>query len=92
MFSMFSMYLGMPKVAYERPKGLSTGIDSYIVPEQNIVNTLGMMFRMYCILYAISVHYEHHSGQNKNNDCTLFPPKNREKIHIFSPSCRVFTP
>ncbi len=36
-----------------------------------------MMFRMYCILYAISVHFKHRSGQNKNNVCTLFPPKNK---------------
>ncbi len=24
-----------------------------------VVNTLGMIIRMYCIIYAISVHYEH---------------------------------
>ncbi len=49
-------------------------------PGQERVNTLGMMFRMYCILYAISVHYEHCSGQNKNNVCTLFPPKTKHII------------
>jgi hypothetical protein len=31
----------------------------FVVPEQNIVNTLGMIIRMYCIIYAVSVHYEH---------------------------------
>jgi len=34
------------------------------VPEQNIVNTLGMIIRMYRILYAISVHIEHRCGHS----------------------------
>ena len=41
-----------------------------------------MIFRMYHTIYAISVHYEHRGGQSKKNVHTLFPPKNREKIHI----------
>jgi hypothetical protein len=41
-----------------------------------------MIFHMYRIRYAMSVHYEHHSGQSKKNVRTLFPPKNRQKIHI----------
>ncbi len=50
------------------------------IPEQNIVNTLGMMFCMYRILYAISVHNKHRSGQNKNN---VFVPCSLQKTkHI----------
>jgi hypothetical protein len=41
-----------------------------------------MIIRMYRILYAISVHIEHVVDIAKKNVPTLFPPKNREKIHI----------
>ncbi len=38
------------------------------------------MFHMYRILYAISVHYKHRCGQNKNNVRTLFPLKNKNIV------------
>ena len=51
---------------------------------KHLTYTLGMIFCMYRILYAMSIHYEHRSGQSKEEFFvpSLFPPKNREKIHI----------
>jgi len=47
------------------------------------VHTLGMMFRMYRILYAISVHYKHCSGQSKNMFVPCSLQKSEKKSHIF---------
>jgi hypothetical protein len=84
----FSLAFVMVKESFAGPTiffYLASDANKY--KRQDHLNTLGMMFRMYCILYAISVHNEHRSGQNKSNVCTSLYPvpskKQRKDPHIF---------
>ncbi len=64
----------------------------FLVPEQNIVNTLGMIIRMYRIIYAISVHYEHRSGQSKKECSYPVPSEKTEKRSTYFPHLVGFSP